>query len=408
MKVSKTLIVFAVILVMATILQAMPMSAFASLAEEFNQPVDATEFVSDSDEKTAEDAYILFEDTNKRELSSKQFRMSDGSFIAVSYPEQVHFIDNDGKYADIDNRFIYSEAKEENDFSGYSNRSNSFDIKFNEALFAENAVIYRLTKGDHKLSLERIQGEKSYISSANANATVTQAKDDAEPFEKEGDAAGELAFVSSKISYSNEENKVDFDYVLIGNHINEYIVIKEKLDTYTFTYRIDAEGLTAEKDENGGILFTDENGEIIYSIPAPFMYDSNGVYSDAIDYELTEADGTYILTIQADESWINEEDRVFPVTIDPDLFVGEYDVVDSIIEDADVWQGSPTQCRGDNYDFTTIGYNTCQHEQEMRALVKLNKLPHISNSAIIVSNFSNIAVIILKMIQCILEIHRLI
>lgn len=380
----KVLISLAIILAMATILQAMPISAFASLAEEFNQPVDATEFVSDSDEKTAEDAYILFEDTNKRELSSKQFRMSDGSFIAVSYPEQVHFIDNDGKYADIDNRFIYSEAKEENDFSGYSNRSNSFDIKFNEALFAENAVIYRLTKGDHTLSLERIQGENSYISNANANATVTQAKDDVQPFEKEGDAAGELAFVSSKISFSNEENKVDFDYVLIGNHVNEYIVIKEKLDNYTFTYRINAEGLTTAKDEDGGILFTDENGEIIFSIPAPFMYDSNGVYSDAIDYELTEADGTYILTIQADESWINEEDRVFPVTIDPDLFVGEYDVVDSIIEDADVWQGSPTQCRGDNYDFTTIGYNTYQYEQEMRALVKLNKLPHIPNSAIIV------------------------
>ena len=145
MKASKPLVVFAIILVMATILQTMPMSAFASLAEELNQPVDATEFVSDNDEKPAEDAYILFEDENKRELSSKQFRMSDGSFMAVSYPEQAHFIDSDGKYSDIDNRLVYSEAKEDKDFSGYSNRSNSFDIKFNETLFAESGTVYRLT-----------------------------------------------------------------------------------------------------------------------------------------------------------------------------------------------------------------------------------------------------------------------
>lgn len=58
----KVLISIAIILAMATILQTMPMSAFASLTEELNQLVDATEFVSDNDEKPAEDAYILFED----------------------------------------------------------------------------------------------------------------------------------------------------------------------------------------------------------------------------------------------------------------------------------------------------------------------------------------------------------
>lgn len=381
MKKSKSLIVFAIILAMATILQAMPMSAFASLAEEFDHTVDATEFVSDSDEKPAEDAYILFEDENKRELSSKQFRMSDGSFMAVSYPEQVHFIDSDGKYSDIDNRLVYSEAKEDKDFSGFSNKANSFDIKFNETLFAESGTVYRLTKENHTLSLERIQGENSYVNNTDANATVTQAKDGAEPYEKKGDAAGELAFVSSKISYSNEENRVDFDYVLIGNHINEYIVIKEKLDSYTFTYRINAEGLTAEIDENGGIVFTDENDDIIYSIPAPFMYDNDGVYSDAVYYDLTEADGAYILTVQANEDWINEKGRAFPVTIDPDLYIGKY--TSSDVDDADIWQGAPDQHQG-NYQYMTCGYSNYAGDKEMRMLVKINSLPTLPNASVIV------------------------
>lgn len=379
----KVLISLAIILAMTTILQAMPMSAFASLAEELNQPVDATEFVSDNDEKPAEDAYILFEDENKRELSSKQFRMSDGSFMAVSYPEQVHFIDNDGKYADIDNRLIYSEAKEENDFSGYSNKANSFDIKFNETLFAEDGIIYRVTKGEYSISFERMAGEESYVNDANAFSVVTQAKDDAEPFEKEGDAAGELAFVSSKISYSNEENRVDFDYVLIGNHINEYIVIKEKLDNYTFTYRINAEGLTTAKDEDGGILFTDENGEIIYSIPAPFMYDSNGVYSDAVNYELTEEDGAYILTVQVDEEWINGEERAFPVTIDPDLYIGKYNSSD--VDDKGIWSGDPDSDHTSHNDqYMYCGYSNMSYEHDMRIYVKLNSLPSLPDAAVIV------------------------
>ena len=385
MKIPKILKALALVLIFALLLQVMPMSAFVSLAEELSDGYisepDAAEFISDAEEEPVENAYIMFEDENKRELSSKQFRMSDGSFMAVSYPEQVHFIGNDGKFEDIDNRLVYSEAKEENDFSGFSNKANSFYIKFNETLLAENAVIYKLTKGDYTLSLERIQGENSYIS--NANATVTQAKDDAKPFEKEGDAAGELAFVSSKISYSNEENNVDFDYVLIGNRINEYIVIKEKLDNYTFTYRINAEGLTAEKDENEGIVFTDANGEIIYSIPAPFMYDNYGACSDVVNYEIAEEDGAYMLTVQADEEWINEEERAFPVTIDPDLYVGEYNVENPIIEDADVWQGSPTAHSG-GYEYMTVGYSNFANEQEMRALVKLNNLPEIPNAAIIV------------------------
>ena len=126
MKFPKILKIFSLVLTFALLLQVMPMSAFSSLADELSDgnivEKDATEFVSDSDEKPAEDAYILFEDENKRELSSKQFRMSDGSFMAVSYPEQVHFIDNNGKYSDIDNRLVYSEAKEDKDFFFFSIR----------------------------------------------------------------------------------------------------------------------------------------------------------------------------------------------------------------------------------------------------------------------------------------------
>ena len=371
----------ALLLVIALFTQQLQTLSIASFTEpsEYIQPIsDATEFIPDYTEKNAEDAYILFEDESKRELSSKQFRMSDGTFMAVSYPEQVHFERQDGTFADIDNRLIYSKSNSEDDYSGYINRANCFSVKFNETFNSGTSIIYSVNKGDSLIVFSRLTDEHN---SKSANATVTQAKDEDKPFETIGDAAGELAFVSSKISYSDADNKIDHDYVLIGNHINEYIVIKEKQNNYTFAYRIDAENLTAETDDEGGIVFTDGSGETVYSIPAPYMFDDAGIFSKAVSYTLTETDGVYILTVQADENWINEEDRTFPVTIDPDLYVGKYNSPD--VEDADVWQGSPTLIQGD-YEYMTCGYTDYVNDKEMRMLVKIGTLPTIPAAAVLV------------------------
>ncbi len=49
------------------------------------------------------EVYVLGEDISKREESVKHFRMSDGSFVAVQYAENVHYLDSDGTYAEYDN-----------------------------------------------------------------------------------------------------------------------------------------------------------------------------------------------------------------------------------------------------------------------------------------------------------------
>ena len=174
---------------------------------------------------------------------------------------------------------------------------------------------------------------------------------------------------------------MNFDYVLIGNHVNEYIVIKEKLENYKFTYRINVEGLTASKDEDGGILFTDEDDEIIYSIPAPFMYDNDGVYSDAVYYDLAEADGAYILTVQADENWFKEDGRAFPVTIDPDLYVGEYR--EGEVYDTHYRSYTPNQSRAEEQTMY-CGFSHYIKEGIMKMAIRLKNLPHVPNSAIII------------------------
>ena len=53
-------------------------------------------------------------------------------------------------------------------------------------------------------------------------------------------------------------------------------------------------------------------------IPAPFMTDANGAFSRDVCYQLTSGEsGSYLLKVIADEDWINQADRAFPVEIDP-------------------------------------------------------------------------------------------
>ena len=62
---------------------------------------------------------VLFEMENLREQSSKQYRLSDGTILAAQYGMDVHYEDENGEWAEIDNRFLYEAAEDSADFAGY-------------------------------------------------------------------------------------------------------------------------------------------------------------------------------------------------------------------------------------------------------------------------------------------------
>ncbi|MDY4220226.1 MAG: hypothetical protein SOY32_07395, partial [Candidatus Faecousia sp.] len=97
-------------------------------------------------------------------------------------------------------------------------------------------------------------------------------------------------------------------------------MVKEPLSDYIFSFQLDLTGLTPILQEDGSVLLMDGEENIIYSIPAPYMTDANGTYSEAIFYELSQQeDGIWVLTITADKAWIESPDRAFPICIDPTL-----------------------------------------------------------------------------------------
>ncbi|MBP3451644.1 MAG: hypothetical protein J6J73_02510 [Agathobacter sp.] len=107
----------ALVLVAALWWQTDSMRFFVTVfaAEKENVVSENTNLSSDSElsENDSTDAdvpvTILGEVETLRTEGEKHFRMSDGSFMAVSYGMPVHYQDEDGEWQDIDNRMVLSE-----------------------------------------------------------------------------------------------------------------------------------------------------------------------------------------------------------------------------------------------------------------------------------------------------------
>ena len=145
-----------------------------------------------------------------------------------------------------------------------------------------------------------------------------------------GEAGEEEASLSQQITptrlrtqvvYEEVYPGVDFQYELYSYHIKETILVKEPLSSgYAFSFRLKLQRLTPELLEDGSVALNKETGERVYWIPAPYMEDGQGACSEAVEYRLTrEEEGSWILTVTADRTWMEAEDRVYPVAIDPTL-----------------------------------------------------------------------------------------
>ena len=127
--------------------------------------------------------------------------------------------------------------------------------------------------------------------------------------------------LSSSILYEDVFPGVDLRYDTFSYNVKESIILKQPmdLDEYTYSFLLTLDGLEPELQEDGSILLFDDADEVQYTIPAPYMWDAENVYSDTVSYELEETDDGWILTVCADENWLEDVERVYPVTIDPSI-----------------------------------------------------------------------------------------
>lgn len=124
--------------------------------------------------------------------------------------------------------------------------------------------------------------------------------------------------LQSDVLYRNVYRDVDLRYELFGYNVKETIVVNRPRESYSFSFYLDMQGLKPVQMEDGSVELRNESDEVIYLIPAPYMTDANGAYSEEAFYKLSESkSGAWQLTVVADEKWINDKERAFPVEIDP-------------------------------------------------------------------------------------------
>ena len=123
--------------------------------------------------------------------------------------------------------------------------------------------------------------------------------------------------VDNAIRYSNVFDNVDFQYTVLGNTIKEDIILLEPQERNEFSYYLKSDSLKFKKQDGCVVAYETTADEPVFVFRAPIMYDADGCSSIDIDLDFSPSSGK--LTITADEDWLKDEDRAYPVRIDPDM-----------------------------------------------------------------------------------------
>ena len=127
-----------------------------------------------------------------------------------------------------------------------------------------------------------------------------------------------LENLQSSILYENVYPGIDIRYTAWSYHIKEEIIVKSLQENYRYDFFLALEGLTARENSDRSISLLDADNTEIYLIPAPYMIDAAGETSEQVSYTLTQVEGGLVLTVEADETWI-ESERLYEILYSFDM-----------------------------------------------------------------------------------------
>lgn len=216
-----------------------------------------------------------------RSENEKHYRLEDGSYVAAQYPTAVHYKDENGNWANIDNTLSFEESKSDEDFDGYTNNENSFSVKL--ANDAKDQLL-RLDDGEGSvfMKLSESAAESSEISVENADNTAAAQSE--LTVEEQNEAAMSLDALTSKAEYADVMPGVDLEYTVMPDGVKEYIVVNEKLSDYEFSFELSLGDMYLRENDDNSISIMTADSEEKYIIPAPYMTDANDRYSEAVEY----------------------------------------------------------------------------------------------------------------------------
>ncbi len=298
-------------------------------------------------------AQIVREVPELREESVKHFLCDDGSYIAATYAEPVHYNEN-GVWKEIDNRLILNSNKlsasgeptyttraglavsiPQNFADGQKITAENKGYEISFGIKADQAGV-AIDRGASVVAVDELMSNAgAQVSAApqSVSSVVADAELTADVIEERN---AELMVVENQagaVQYRNILPSTNLEYAVTSSSVKESIVVREPQSEYKYYFDMDLDGLTPVENNDGSISLT-ESGDTaneIFWIEAPYMYDANSDESFAVTMSLTEVEGKYVLAVEADKDWINAADRAFPVVIDPTLHLSGTNIDDAFV-----------------------------------------------------------------------------
>ncbi len=125
------------------------------------------------------------------------------------------------------------------------------------------------------------------------------------------------AVEENAIRYNDVFEDIDYQYTVLGDTVKEDILLLSDTGRHEFSYRVYASGLKTAVENNTVLFYSSQKARPEFVITAPIMIDANGETSMDLTMEAEETGSGCLITVTADEEWLGDEERAYPVRIDP-------------------------------------------------------------------------------------------
>ena len=262
-------------------------------------------FAEETEEEPAEvpcvQASAVEELTEKRTVNTKHFRMSDGTYRAVSYAVPVHY-EEAGEWKEIDQSLVDENGRMK---TKQSRTPVSFGCR------AEDQLV-TVGEGENALSFDLIGQQVS----APVEAPAVQA---AEP--QTGLSQQPAGRLENQVTYQNILESTDLTYDISADRLKESIILQEPGGPSQFQFRVTGDYTLVKMADNRVEVRRGE--EAVYEIAAPYMFDAAGAQSEAVQVYLEPHSGYTLMTLAPDAAWLGSAERVYPVTLDPTVTISD-------------------------------------------------------------------------------------
>jgi hypothetical protein len=299
------------------------------------------------------------------------YENADGSVTQILTAGRVNYRTPDGRWERIDTRLVPRQARDSAAAAPSGDRSSgdrsqpaADDVRLETAA---NDIVVSLAgparvdrpagaqggAGAQSGAREPGAGVDGELASWQELASVTLPTGEVFAYRLQGARPVRPTVSGSTATYQNVLPNTDIELQAEADGLKETIVLHSPEAATSWVFPLRLSGLTPSIDIDGGVSLTNEAGEVVGWIPQGSMSDSrfdreSGEFttSAAVRYELIEVDGGPALRVTADESWVRDPARVFPIRVDPTL---------TIITDGDIFVDNDDNGPPHNGDNLPVG-----------------------------------------------------